>query len=87
MPTTRPRHLVTETDPVARALDAATRQWPGLSRSKLLLALIDEGHQSITARTEAKRAERLAAIEQTSGSLAGVFPDGYLEELRKDWPE
>lgn len=34
-----------------------------------------------------ERQERLAAIEQTSGSADGVFPDGYLDDLRDDWPD
>lgn len=33
------------------------------------------------------RQERLAAIEQTSGSAGEVFPDGYLDRLRADWPD
>ncbi len=33
VPTTRPRHVVTETDDLADALDAAARLWPELSRS------------------------------------------------------
>jgi hypothetical protein len=31
VPTTRPRHLVTETDDLASALDAAAQRWLGLS--------------------------------------------------------
>lgn len=29
---------------------------------------------------------RLRAIEESAGSLKDVFPAGYLEELRSDWP-
>lgn len=29
---------------------------------------------------------RSAAVEATSGSGADVFPDGYLDDLRTDWP-
>ncbi|PSL01643.1 hypothetical protein CLV30_113131 [Haloactinopolyspora alba] len=29
MPTTRPRHFVTETDDLSAVLDAATTPWPG----------------------------------------------------------
>lgn len=34
-----------------------------------------------------ERQERLAAIQQTSGSADGVFSDGYLGDLRDDWPD
>ena len=39
MPMSRPRHLVTETDLLAAALDAAARRWPGRSRPQLLVRL------------------------------------------------
>ena len=44
MPTTRPRHLVTETDELAAALNVAAHRWPGLSRSQLLVRLALEGN-------------------------------------------
>lgn len=88
MPTTRPRHAVTETDAVARALDAAARRWPGeRSRARLLLKLVEEGHRVIEADEEARVAERRAAIERTAGALTGMYPPDYLEKLREDWPE
>ena len=30
---------------------------------------------------------RRAAIAATSGALSGAYGAGYLEELRRDWPE
>lgn len=87
MPTTRPRHQVTETPDVARALDLAARRWPNEPRSKLLLRLVQAGSNALEGgRTEEAR-HRLAAIDATSGKYAEVFSDNYLEELRRDWPE
>lgn len=89
VPTIRPRHVITETEPVAAALDDAARRWPEdrSSRSKLLLRLVEEGHQAIIDVVEQRRFARLEAISQTRGSLTGSFGPGYLEELRKDWDE
>jgi len=88
MPTTRPRHLVTETDQVAQALDDAARRWPEDrgSRAKLLLHLIEEGHRALLDEAGDRRRARLAAIKRTGGSLSGVYDDDYLERLREDWP-
>lgn len=87
MPTTRPRHQITETPDVARALDVAARRWPGESRSRLLLRLVRAGASTLgQERTEAAR-QRVSAIDATSGKYADAFPEDYLAELRQDWPE
>lgn len=88
MPTARPRHTITETDEVARALDDAARQWPSDSQrpGKLLLELVREGHRAITADAEGEVASRRAAIERSGGMLTGAYPADYLEQLRGDWP-
>ena len=33
------------------------------------------------------REEHRAALRRTSGSMTGVFPEGYLDDLRDEWPE
>ena len=89
MPTTRPRHVITETDDVARALDDAARRWPAErgNRRKLLLRLMEEGHRAIGDRDERGAAARRAAAARTSGVLTGSYGDDYLKDLRADWPE
>lgn len=89
MPTTRPRHLITETDQVALALDDAARRWPEdrASRAKLLLRLVEEGHQVLLDEAVQRHDARLAAIRRTSGALTGVYDVDYLNQLRADWPE
>ena len=42
VPTTRPRHQVTETDELAAALDEAAVRWPDLSRGRLITRLAVE---------------------------------------------
>jgi hypothetical protein len=88
MPTDRPRHTVTETDDVAQALDDAAQRWPEDrdARARLLLRLVREGHTAIRASLETESGERRQALERTAGVLTGVYDDGYLKQLRDDWP-
>jgi hypothetical protein len=88
MPTQRPRHAITETDEVARALDDAARRWPEDrdARGRLLLRLLHAGHEAIGTNREAEAADRRQAIARTSGALTGAYDEGYLSDLRDDWP-
>lgn len=86
MPTTRPRHLVTETDELAVALDAAALRSPGLSRAQLLTRLALEGHRAAQERHDERRRHRLRALRTHSGALTGTYGPGYQEALRDEWP-
>lgn len=88
MPTTRPRHVITQTEQVARALDDAARRWPADSgnRAKLLLRLLEEGRRAVVGQQERLARDRREAITRTSGVLTGLYGDGYLSGLREDWP-
>lgn len=86
MPTTRPRHFVTETDDLARALDAAATRWPGLSRAQVLVQLALEGHRATQQEHAERRHRRLAAVRTHSGALTGVYGTDYLDRLRQEWP-
>ncbi len=87
MPTTRRRHLITETEKVARALDDAAKRWPADSgnRAKLLLHLLEVGHEAVVGQQESVVRERRDAVARTSGALTGLYAEGYLNELRQDW--
>lgn len=86
MPTTRPRHFVTESDDLAAALDAAARRWPGLTRPQLLVRLALEGDHAAQQAHEERRRRRLAAVRHYSGILTGAYGPDYLRQLREEWP-
>ncbi|MDK3257527.1 hypothetical protein QOZ86_13555 [Blastococcus capsensis] len=86
VPTARPRHMVTETDELAVALDAAAARCPGLSRSQLLTRLALDGHRAAQQAHDERRRRRLSALRRHSGDLTGVYGSGYLGRLREEWP-
>lgn len=89
MPTTRPRHAITETPEVTRALEVARRRWPAHaeSPSRLLRELIAAGAEAVEESTDSEIERRLAVATRLAGSRTKWFPDGYLEELRSEWPD
>ena len=88
MPTTRPRHVVTESEAVAQALDDAAQRWPDDSgnRSKLLVLLVQEGHRALIVRRRSQEEAARQAVLRTSGALTGLYGADYLGTLRDDWP-
>lgn len=87
MPTARPRIVVTETDELAAALDAAASQHPGVTRPQLLVLLALHGERSAQLERDRRLERRRAAVRRHSGALTGTYGAGYLEQLRADWPE
>lgn len=82
MPTTRPRHLLTETDDVAQAIDAALPLYPGATRADVLRRLIHIGFETISQR----QVQHRIAVREIAGRYPGLYPAGYLDDLRKEWP-
>lgn len=72
---------------MARALDLAARRWPGEPRSKLVLRLIHAGSAALEMERTASAERRAAAVDATRGKYSDAFRDGYLIDLRQDWPE
>ena len=89
MPTTRPRHMITETDDLASALDAADRMWPECQgqRSALLRKLIDAGINVVTLSDDNAQRARQEAIHAAAGSMSGLWPKNWREQMRSEWPD
>src|SRR5699024_7821894 len=87
VPTTRPRHFVTESDALAAALAAASARWPDLSRAQIVVRLALEGSRAAQHDHDRRHERRLAAPRQGSGALPGAYGPGYREQLPQDWPE
>ena len=83
MPTTRARHLLTETDEIAQAIDAALPLYPGTSRADILRRLIHIGFETITDQHVRHR----IVVRELAGRYPGLYPVGYLDGIREDWRE
>ncbi len=89
MPTTRSRHLITETDEIAAALDQAAKKWPedAENRATLVRRLVLQGQQALALEGAHRSDVRRDALKRFSGSLTGSYGEDYLKGLREDWPE
>ncbi|EHB56130.1 hypothetical protein MycrhDRAFT_3324 [Mycolicibacterium rhodesiae JS60] len=89
MPTSRPRHAITETEEISEALAVARRAWPDLADKPgaLLRRLVLEGRNGLMHNSTERDDERRKAVVDTGGALSGVFGATYLADLREDWPE
>lgn len=84
MPTTKPRHPVTETESVAHALRVARRRWPGEPSTRLLTRLIELGAAVVELDDDDEVARRERALSGLT-ALAWHYPDGYLDDVRSGW--
>lgn len=83
MPTTRPRHTITETDELAAALNDAAVAWPELrgDRTALLRRLVKVGSQVVHSAGNAE-----SVIREASGAASGAYPRDARAELLNEWP-
>jgi hypothetical protein len=87
MPTTRPRHTLTETDELAAALNDAALAWPELrgDRGALLRKLVEAGRSAVQGGDSGGGVRAL--IAQASGAATGAYPRDARAELLAEWPE
>lgn len=86
MPTTRPRHQVTETPAVEAALNRAQQRWPDLSRGQSLVRLLEVGAESLSTAESRRRDLIMELVATFEEKYATAYPEGYLSDLREDWP-
>lgn len=81
--------MITESDELAEALGRAAKLWPELAdeRSSLLRKIVDLGVDDLADRANANLEKRKQAILKLAGSLSGVWPENWRDELRDEWPE
>ena len=88
MPTTRPRHMVTETEEIARVLDRAAARWPGLTRGQLLTMLLLEAGESQERRLDAERERLRSLLDTPDPDLVGIGSGEEIGRIRdEEWPE
>lgn len=80
--------MITETDDIQRALDAAAIAMPELAadRAALLRRLVGIGAESMAASGAEDLARRVVAIRQTAGSVDHVYRADEADLLRAEWP-
>lgn len=80
--------MITETDQLSQALAQAAKLWPELAdqRSLLLRKVLEVGIETIEQEATRKTKTRLGGVEKLAGSMSGVWPANWKQELAEDWP-
>ena len=88
MPTTRLRHMITETDLISAAVDKGAAAWPELqgNRTQILKRLIEVGSVAIDSDKSQRIANRLEAIESATKIFKDVWPENWRDEMNDQWP-
>lgn len=81
--------MITETDQLSDALTQAAMLWPELAeqRSLLLRKVLEAGIEAIELEATKKAKSRIAAVQKLAGSMDGIWPKTWKQELAADWPK
>lgn len=78
------QHRILETADLTSAIDRGVVEWPGLTRSEVVQALILKGAESL----DYQAATRAISADWALSDLASLeihYPEGYLDDLREGW--
>jgi hypothetical protein len=80
--------MITETDQLSDALTHAAKLWPELAgqRTLLLRKVLEVGIETVEQEANQKTKGRINGVEKLAGSMRGVWPTNWKQELDEDWP-
>ena len=80
--------MITETDQLSQAIAQAAKLWPELAdqRTLLLRKVLEVGIETIEQESTQRTKSRSAGVEKLAGSMTGVWPTNWKQELAADWP-
>lgn len=80
--------MITETDRLSSALEVAAEVWPDAAGEKglLLRRILERGIDEVEKEGHARLAGRHHTLDDLAGSMTGVWPPGWREQLRDEWP-
>ena len=80
--------MITETARLSAAIDQAALLFPELAdkRTLLLRKVLDMGVEQVEQSAAALANTRQSQISRVAGSLEGVWPENWRDELAADWP-
>jgi hypothetical protein len=82
MPTTLPRHVISETPQIAAALDSAQLVWPEETRADLMRRLIVTAGEDVLTSAEHRR----DLVAKWAGRCPGSYSAGWDERRKAEWP-
>jgi predicted nuclease with RNAse H fold len=89
MSTHRKVHVITETEHVTNAISLAAKLWPEIEThpEMLLGKILEIGIEEIERLARHPDTNRHEALSVIAGSMDGIWPSNWREQLRDDWPQ
>lgn len=81
--------MITESDNLSLALDRAAALWPELAdnRTALLRQILEQGMLAINTQAGERLATRATTIAEIEREFDALWPEGWLEQIKSEWPD